>query len=186
MAKKKGKTGPEIDPVIKAKILAELAAGSGKSALCKKYKVHRNTISQWAKQEGTKKGSCASAVQKQIEKKTIDELSDLGMPKREALKILIEGMKDPQITQFEGKGDQTIATPSKDFKTILGYLRDYMQLIDAYPAKKTEVEITVKVQKLSIGLVGLINDFTPELKREELRGRVVELFREHGIEGQGG
>ncbi|CAK0768633.1 hypothetical protein CCP3SC15_380016 [Gammaproteobacteria bacterium] len=162
----------------KLKVIAELRAGVTTAKLCKKYAVHRNTICGWKKEVAAERGSLAPAITTAIELKTIDELAELGMPKKEALKILIEGMTKPEFTQFDGQGEQTIATVCKDYKTIRGYLQDYLKLIDAFPAEKSEVNIKAVVVNITDKLLAAMMKYVPADRRADLAVEVEGIFKE--------
>jgi hypothetical protein len=98
-------------------------------------------IEKWSCKFGWRKSALVPQVQAAINEKTIETLARLGMPKEKALRILIDGLEKPEFTQFEGKGDQMIATPMKDYKLILGYLKEYLQITDMYPAQKIELDM---------------------------------------------
>jgi transposase-like protein len=162
----------------KLKVMAELRAGFTIEALSKKHGLHRKTIAGWKKALMVESKDLTPAVMTAIEQKTVDMLSDLGMPKKEALKILIEGMTEPMITQFEGKGEDMIATPTKDYKVILGYLRDYLKLIDAYPAEKSEISVKAVVVTVTEKLLALIAKYCPDDRRAEMAKEAEEVFKE--------
>ncbi len=162
----------------KLQALSDLRMGKTITQVCKKYAVHRNTVSEWKKNADLTRGDMLPLVQSAIEKKTIDELAELGMPKREALKILIDGMLNPMVTQFEGEGDQMIATPSKDYKIIHKYLQEYLKLVDAYPAEKHNVNIKMVVVNVTEKLIACMAKYVPESKRPEMAIEVEQIFKE--------
>jgi hypothetical protein len=146
--------------------------------IAKKRQVPVDVLNKWPSRYKWVKGSTAVIVQEAIERKVIDELSELGMPKRRALEILIEGMTKPEFTQFDGKGDQTIATPCKDYKVIRGYLQDYLKLIDAFPAERQEIDMRVEVRGLIMGVIEVIREYVPGPKLNECIDKIQSKLME--------
>lgn len=105
--------------------------------LWKKHGISTATIENKIAKEKWIKGR----LKEKIEKSTEQMFVDAGMPKEKVLTLIVEGMTEPKKLIFEGKGDQMICTPEKDYKTASDYIKEYNKMTGGYAPEKKEITL---------------------------------------------
>ena len=107
---------------------------------------HRSMDCQWRKQIP----EIRARIEELETRKTEEMFAKLGMPKEEAIRLIIEGMREPQKTLFEGKGDQMMATPQPDWFARVAFIQEYNKIVGNYAPTKQENKT---IEKLEFNIV---------------------------------
>lgn len=148
---------------------ADWESGQTIEQIAANHNIPVRTVDRWPRLFGWKKGALIPAIADAKRERAIKHLSKLGFKEEDAFNVLVKCIHNAKRTVFEGQGEQMIATPEEDWDKILKALDMVFKLIDAYPAKKVEIDFKGKV----LLLTQIAVKFIPQ-EMQEAFGQAVE------------
>ena len=119
------------------------------STLSTTFSICIDTLKYWSKKHGWQKGALEADVAREVKKRTVDVLAELGMPERELLRLLVKGAKRTTCTKtfysihVGSRGGVVSLGESRkmvDNEVTLKYRQEILKMFGLYAAPKAPVE----------------------------------------------